>query len=113
MIDVDSLLKSTLSAQCPNVARLLFKGKANVFITYQLVMARDTDPADDELHGTEYLYRVGIYSKTDYIALLSKTKRALKEAGFYGLVINPEDYEEDTGYFHVPIETKYYDDLEA
>ena len=99
MIDtVDCLLKSTLDALCPNVARLFFCGKAGTYITYQLVSSEDMAAADDETHGTEYTYRVDIYSKRDYIALLRRVKQALKAAGFYGLVIDPEVYEQDTGY---------------
>ena len=114
MIDtVDGLLKTTLDALCPNVARLFFRGKAGTYITYQLVSSEDMAAADDEMHGTEYTYRVDIYSKRDYIALLRRAKQALKAAGFYGLVIDPEVYEQDTGFYHVPIEAKYYEQTEV
>ena len=73
----------------------------------------DMAAADDEMHGTEYTYRVDIYSKRDYIALLRRAKQALKAAGFYGLVIDPEVYEQDTGFYHVPIEAKYYEQTEV
>ena len=73
----------------------------------------DMAAADDETHGTEYTYRVDIYSKRDYIALLRRVKQALKAAGFYGLVIDPEVYERDTGFYHVPIEAKYYEQTEV
>ena len=47
MIDtVDRLLKSTLDALCPNVARLFFRGKAGTYITYQLVSSEDMAAAD-------------------------------------------------------------------
>lgn len=114
MIDeVDALLKTTLAAQCPKVARLVFSGKAGTYITYQLVLSQDRDAADDDMQGTEYTYRVDIYSKRDYMALLRRTKRALLAAGFYGIVIDPEVYESDTGFYHVPIETKYYEKTEV
>ena len=46
MIDtVDRLLKSTLDALCPNVARLFFRGKAGTYITCLLY----TSDAADEL----------------------------------------------------------------
>lgn len=83
MIDtVDRLLKSTLDALCPNVARLFFRGKAGTYITYQLVSSEDMAAADDETHGTEYTYRVDIYSKRDYIAHFAAVpKQALKARG--------------------------------
>lgn len=114
MIDeVDALLKTTLAAQCPWVARLIFRGKAGTYITYQLVLLQDRDAADDDMQGTEYTYRVDIYSKRDYIALLRRTKQALQAAGFYGIVVDPEVYESDTGFYHVPIEAKYYEKTEV
>lgn len=114
MIDeIDALLKTTLEEQCKKVARLVFRGKAETYITYQLVLVQDRDAADDEMHGTEYTYRVDIYSKRDYMALLRRTKRALYAAGFYGITIDPEVYESDTGFYHVPVETKYYEKTEV
>lgn len=114
MIDeVDARLKAALDAVGPKVARLVYRGKADVYITYQLVLAQDRDAADDEMHGTEYTYRVDIYSKTDFMQLLRRVKGALKGAGFYGIVIDPEAYEGDTGFFHVPIEARYYEKMEG
>ena len=43
----------------------------------------------------------------------NRTAQALKAAGFYGLVIDPEVYEQDTGFYHVPIEAKYYEQTEV
>lgn len=114
MIDtVDKLLKTTLNTLCPNVARLFYRGKAKTFLTYQLVLSSDIMSADDEMQGTEYLYRVDIYSKLDYMALLKRTKQALRAAGFYGIVIDPEVYETDTEYYHVPIEVRFYEKMEV
>lgn len=113
MIDtVDALLKTTLDALCPHVARLVFRGKAGTYITYQLVLSQDKDAADDDMQGTEYTYRVDIYSKRDYMALLRRTKRELQAAGFYGIVVDPEVFENDTGFYHVPIEAKFYEKIE-
>jgi hypothetical protein len=82
MIDeVDALLKTTLAAQCPRVARLIFRGKAGTYITYQLVLLQDRDAADDDMQGTEYTYRVDIYSKRDYIALATPDKAGVTGRG--------------------------------
>lgn len=114
MIDtVDALLKSTLDGFCRNVSRLVYHGKAETFITYQLVLSNDTAAADDEMQATEYTYRVDLYSKRDYIALLRRIKRALLAAGFYGITIDPEVYESDTRYYHVPITVKFMEKMEV
>jgi hypothetical protein len=104
---VDSVLKTTLEAQGVPVERLRYKGKADTFITFQIIYGRDTCFADDDSEGTEYTYRIDIFSKQDYIALLRNTTRALKEAGFYGITVDPEVFESETGYYHIPVEIKY------
>lgn len=106
-LGVDSLLQSTLKTVCDNVERLRFTGKAETFITFQIVTSTEAYHADDENGGTEYNYRFDIYSKSDYIALLRRAVKALREAGFYGVSIDPEVYESDTGYYHVPVEIKF------
>lgn len=108
-MNVDSLLKTTLEGLGVPVERLQMKKKEKpvTFITYQLVLGRDTAFSDDEGEAEEYTYRVDIYSKNDYISLLRSTKQALKAAGFYGITFDPEVFENDTGYYHVPVEIKY------
>lgn len=106
-MNVDSLLKQTLLTLGVPVERLKYGGKDKTFITYQLVVGREVHFADDENEAEEFTYRVDIYSKVDYISLLNSMKTALKAAGFFGLVIDPEVYENDTGYYHIPVEIKY------
>ena len=89
------------------VERLKYGGKAACFIVYQLVVGRDTFFSDDEEGAQEFTYQVHVYSKTDYIDILQRLKTALKAAGFYAITIDAETYEQDTGYYHVPVEIKY------
>ena len=64
--------------------------------------------SDDESGAEEFTYRGGYFiPRVDYIALMRSAKRALKEAGFYGITFDPEVFEENTGYYHVPVEFKY------
>lgn len=58
-------------------------------------------------YSKEFTYQVHVYSKTDYIDILQRLKTALKAAGFYAITIDAETYEQDTGYYHVPVEIKY------
>ncbi len=105
---VDSKIKEALQTLVPHscVARLLYKGKANTFITFQLVLGQQIEFADDKSRGKEFIYRADIYSKRDYIALIEKTVDTLETLECYEISINPEVYEADTGYFHVPITFK-------
>ena len=107
MTDVDTLVKTTLEKLGYPVERLIYTGKAETFITYQIVVGLDTHFSDDESGAEEFTYRADIYSRVDYIALMRSAKRALKEAGFYGITFDTEVFEENTGYYHVPVEFKY------
>ena len=106
-MNVDSILNTTLLTLGVPVERLKYGGKANTFITYQLVVGREVFYSDDESGAEEYTYRVDVYSKSDYIALLRSLKTALKSAGFFGITFDPEVFENDTGYYHIPVEIKY------
>ena len=106
MKNVDSLLKAELEKLGVPVERLKYGGKAACFIVYQLVVGRDTFFSDDEEGAQEFTYQVHVYSKTDYIDILQRLKTALKAAGFYAITIDAETYEQDTGYYHVPVETQ-------
>ena len=107
MKNVDSLLKAELEKLGVPVERLKYGGKAACFIVYQLVVGRATFFSDDEEGAQEFTYQVHVYSKTDYIDILQRLKTALKAAGFYAITIDAETYEQDTGYYHVPVEIKY------
>lgn len=101
---VDGLVKSTLLSLGVPVERLRYTGKASVFITFQIVIGRETGFADDDGTAYEHFYRADIYSKADYVGLLRRAERALKAAGFYGITVNAEIYENDTGFYHIPID---------
>lgn len=104
---VNSILRTTLESLGVPVARLLYDGQANTYIVFQIVTGQEVGYSDDDTDKTEYIYQIHIYSKGDYIDLLKRAKAALKSAGFYNIVINPEIYEKDTGYYHLPMEVTY------
>lgn len=106
-MNVDSLLKKTIEKLGVPVERLKFRGRADCYITYQLEAGRDTFFSDDEEGAEEYTYQVHLYSKGNYISLLRSLKAALKAADFYGIEIEAEIFEQDTGFYHVPVTIKY------
>lgn len=103
----DELVKSTLEKLGIPVERLRLKGKPDRFITFQRILSRDTDFSDNDAGAKEHLFRAHIYSKTDYINLLEQLEDELKSAEFYGISVKAEIYEDDTGYYHVPVEFHY------
>lgn len=82
-MNVDSTLKALLDKLGVPVARLKYNGRAACFITYQLVVGRDTLFSDDEEGAQEYTYQINIYSKTDYF----RTSPALKNSAESGGVL--------------------------
>lgn len=107
MVNVDALLKNALETLQVPVARLHYSGDASSFIVYQLVTGLEADHSDDDVQATEFTYMVNLYTKGNYINLLQSIRTALRGAGFYGVAIEAEIYEQDTGYYHVPLTLKY------
>ena len=108
---VDALVNTTLLTLTPNVERLRFTGEADTYITYQILNSEDADFAGDEGTTHDHSYRVDIFSRYDYIALLQQTKAAFKAAGFFGITVNAEMYEKDTEYYHASLDINFKEDL--
>lgn len=103
----ETAIKEALEGIGVPFVRLKYSGNAQAFITYQLVISSERDFSDDENAAEEFTYRIDIYSRVDYIALLRRVKQALKAKGFYAISAEAELYESDTRFYHVPITTKY------
>jgi hypothetical protein len=101
------MLKATLEGLGVPVKRLKYDGKAETYIEYALVVARDVFYSDDDSGAEEYTYRADIYSKADYLPLARRMKAALKATGFYNVTFDPEVFEGDTRYYHVPAEFQF------
>lgn len=103
----EAAIKKALGALGVPFARLTYCGRANTFITYQLVISAERDFYDDENNAEEYTFRIDLFSRGNYIALLRRLKRALKAEEFYNITAEAEIYEKDTKYYHIPIGAKY------
>ena len=100
---VDEKLNSALKGLGHPVSRLYYTGKAATFFVFQRILSKPDGYADDDNTVTAHTYRVDLYSKSDFIALLNQTVSALKNTGFTVDSIDAEIYESDTGYYHVPL----------
>lgn len=100
---VASLLKETLQSLNKPVSRLSYKGKAATYFTFQRILIQPVGYADDESSNELHTFRVDLFSKSDFTTLLKSTLEALKAAGFTISSVDPEIYENDTGFYHVPI----------
>jgi hypothetical protein len=110
---VSELLKGALKALGKPVYRLVYNPKdqknkvsPQTYFTFQTILSQPSGYADDDSTATLHTFRVDLYSKLDFSQLLSDTLTALKQAGFTISVVDAEMYENDTGYYHVPITIK-------
>lgn len=107
------MLKNALKTLGKPVYRLVYNPKdqknkvsPQTYFTFQTVLSQPSGYADDDSTATLHTFRVDLYSKLDFSQLLSNTLTALKQAGFTISVVDAEMYENDTGYYHVPITIK-------
>ena len=78
--------------------------KPNTYITYYTLLDKDEAYSDDEAMLSGTYVTVDIFCKGNYKALVENVKLLLKSAGFTIQSIGPEQYEKDTGLYHVPID---------
>ena len=80
-----------------------YKGEADEYVTYQLITQSTTLYAEGNEAETSVLYAVDYYTKTvPFEAKLLEIKRLLQAAG-WTCTVNAEDYEPDTGLYHIPM----------
>jgi len=83
------------------------KPAPDVYLTYQLIFGENSLLADDGDEGMQSVWRVYLYSRINYMDIVKKVVRALKKAGFYGVTLEAEQYERDTGYYHISFSARY------
>ena len=94
------------------IAHLHYKGKESTYLSYYTWSESPEEFADDVpiLEGT--YATIDIYSKRNFKNVLRQVKKTLKENGFTVTDTGPEDYEEDTGFYHVPVNFYYESEVD-
>ena len=96
---INKKLLTALSPLSVPVAFQHYTGQAETYITVHEYLQEGDEYDDDEETLTTHLVQVDIWSKGDYITLVSQVKFMLGQAGFKR--ISEEDlYEPDTGIYH-------------
>lgn len=110
---VADLLNKTLKGACKSVYRIAYNPKderskisPEAYLAFQTIISQPSGYADDDSTVTLHTFRVDLYSKKDFTKLLSDTLTVLRQAGFTISSVDTEIYENDTGYYHVPITIK-------
>lgn len=82
-------------------AHIKYKGKETTFVVWTIT---NTTPAlsgdDEQLYGIVAV-DIDVYSKGNYISVLTEVKRLMKINGWIWTEDSTEMYEDDTGLYHI------------
>lgn len=82
------------------ISFISYKGKKETYLVYS---STGEDPAlakDDDITDSLYHYDIDIYTKGDYLGILSSIKEKMKENEWMWEGDGPDMFETDTGFFH-------------
>lgn len=85
------------------ISFLNYTGNSDVYLTYYTWLEKPENFYDDENHSEIAYGTIDIFSKSNFKNTLQAVKSKLKENGFTWTDNGPETYEQDTGYYHVPV----------
>jgi hypothetical protein len=108
-VSLNSLILSTL-APIKDVSFRVYKGSSTTYVTFFEVIDVPKLHADDELKKTETTIQVDVWSKGNFIPLVTQVKQLMKDAGFsYGG--GRDFYETDTKLYHYALTYRYSVDI--
>lgn len=76
------------------------------YITYARIQTREIAKADDGKGESVEQWRVNVVCKGDFEELLEETKKTLRQAEYCINDVGAEIYDEETGYWMIPINTE-------
>lgn len=106
-MEINSILEKAFKNYKLPIAFQQYEGKATQYLTYYTYSTVFEDAVDDEFTNEVKYGTLDIYSKTNYIQIIKEVKQILKENGFTVTDLGIEDYEDDTGFYHVPVNFYY------
>lgn len=80
-----------------------YTGNSDVYLTYYTWLEKPENFYNDENHSEIAYGTIDIFSKINFKDILESVKEKLKQYGFTWTDNGPETYEQDTGYYHVPV----------
>ena len=98
-------IESLLSGLGVPVSFMFYEGDADTYITYMQLDKDNTLAGDDEILGCVQYYDFDVYSKGNYLNVISTLIDTLTAAGwtYNPSRDSPDLYERDTKYFHKTI----------
>jgi predicted TPR repeat methyltransferase len=80
-----------------------YKGQKTTYLTYYTWYEEAELFADDANRAEVVSATIDVFSKGNFKLIVEAVKEKLKENGFTWTDNSPEDYEDDTGFYHVGI----------
>ncbi len=80
-----------------------YSGKSNAYLTYYTWSEKPDNFYDDEYHAEITYGTIDIFSTGNYKKILTEVKKKLRQNGLTWTDNGGEDFEDDTGYYHVPV----------
>ena len=103
----NEVINAAMSSLPYEIGRPPAKGSEQTHVSWFEVDCHTARKASNQRLRTEYLMQVDIYTRLPLIDQPDAVKDALRAAGLKIDHAGPEDYEEDTGYHHLPIRCRW------
>lgn len=85
------------------ISYMRYSGKGTAYLTYYTWHEKPNLFSDDDYHAEEISGTIDIFSKGNFKNILEAVKKKLKENNLIWTDNGAETFEEDSGFFHVPI----------
>lgn len=82
------------------VAHLRYKGSSKTFVVWTILGEKPTLSGDDEPLFSVVSVDIDVYSKGNYLDVITEIKRIMKQNGWLWVEDSSEMYEDDTGLYH-------------
>lgn len=93
-------------------AHLKYKGEETTYVVWTITAEIPALSADDEPIFSIVSVDVDVYSKGNYLNVITEIKKIMKENGWVWVGDSPEMYEDDTGLYHKTISFEKERDLQ-
>ena len=102
-MNINPLIEKAFENYNVPIEYMTFTGKADKYLTYYTWKEEPDDFCDDENNIEVAFGTIDIFSKGNLKDILNDVKNILKSNGFLVTDVASEMYEEDTKYYHVPV----------
>ena len=105
MFNYNEEIKTTLSELGVPVSFMFYEGNADAFVTYMQLDKDSVLAGDDTILGCVQYYDFDVYSKGNYLTIVSNLIKLLEGAGwtYQPSRDSPDMYERDTKFYHKTI----------